>query len=308
MQPTLITLAVFAFLWGASFGSFLNVVIYRLPRGMSLSHPGSHCCTCQAPIRWYDNIPILSYFILRGRCRRCHSPYSPRYMIIEAASGVISLTLFKIFCETPLLSFEDPLDALDYFPVALCSWAYFLAFSLILIALAFIDLENTFLPDEITLPFLLIGLLGAFLHPRLDGLEHLIGAAVGALLLGMVALLGRLLYHREALGQGDIKFLAMILAFLGWKPLPFILFAAAAQSLLAFAITRIYHGVTGKKSGLTMTTEELDARFGETTPENAHTHTAIPFGPFLSLAALEALFLGEAVTGRLFTLLTLWLG
>ncbi len=299
----MLTLKIMAFIWGACFGSFLNVVIYRLPHGMSLSHPGSHCCSCDAPIRWYDNIPVLSYLILRGKCRRCKAPYSPRYMLIEAACGALSLALFQHYVQWPGEFVENPA-----FLGSLALWLYFLMFSLALVAAAFIDLAHFFLPDEITLPGIALGIFGAYLLPGCRGLDHLIAAAAGALLLGLVALFGRLIYRREAMGQGDLKLLSMIGAFLGWRALPFVLLAAALQALLAFALARLYRGLTGKSMGLEVQSDQFDAQFGEAPDPEAskppRTHAVIPFGPFLGLSAIEALLFGAPLTQGLFALFT----
>ncbi|MBU0550808.1 prepilin peptidase [Myxococcota bacterium] len=275
---------VFAFTWGAVWGSFLNVVIYRLPLDLSLVTPGSRCSACHTPIRWYDNIPVLSYLVLRGRCRACGAAYSPRYMLIEAATGVLTLVLFRA---TVL-----PLDP-DTFISGLWTWLWAQSFVYGLIALTFIDLEHTILPDEITIPLTAIGVFGAFVLPGIDGLEHLMGAVIGALALLFVFGLGWLMFRREAMGLGDVKLVMLLGAFLGWRPLPFILFASATQALLITALMGLISKITGRDNSLTMTTTELDARFGEDYGD-APPRMVIPYGPFLALSGLEALLFGHA--------------
>lgn len=280
------TLQIYAFAWGAIWGSFLNVVIHRLPAGASLVYPPSACASCGARIRWFDNVPILSYLILRGRCRRCEGRYSPRYMLVELTCALLSLALFRA---TAL-----PLTDAEALTAAAWMWLWLQAFVYALIALAFIDLEHLYLPDEITIGGLFIALAGAHFLPVESPADHTIGMLAGALGLGAVWAIGWLIYRREALGLGDVKLLALIGAWLGWRALPFVLLAAALQALAAVLIARIYTRITGKPAGLTMTTEQLDAFFGE--PDRyaptLPSHTALPFGPFLALAGIEALFFG----------------
>lgn len=280
------TLQIYAFAWGAVWGSFLNVVIHRLPAGASLVHPPSACATCGTRIRWYDNVPIVSYLVLRGRCRACSTRYSPRYMLVELACGLLSLALFR--------ALALPLEDLDALTDAAWMWLWLQAFVYAMVALAFIDLEHLYLPDEITIGGLFVALAGAHFLPVERPADHTLGMLAGAAFLGAVWAVGWLVYRREALGLGDVKLLALIGAWLGWRALPFVLIAAAVQALAAVLIARVYTRVTGKPAGFTMTTAELDAFFGETDrydPALA-SHTAIPFGPFLALGAIEALFFG----------------
>lgn len=276
-------LQVFAFIWGAVWGSFLNVVIYRLPLGMSLSKPGSRCGACLTPIRWYDNVPILSYLILRGRCRACGQGYSARYMIIEATCGVLILALFRAVVLQ---------STAETFTHNLLLWGWYQAFIYGLVVITFIDLAETFIPEEVSVPLLILGVCGPFFL-GVPPLPHVWGALAGGGTILLIYGVGFLIFRREAMGLGDAMLLAVIGAFLGWRSLPFVIFAAAVQSLIAVAIAMLYSRVTGKDSGLMLTTEELDARFGEEDRfEDARSHIALPFGPFLALAALEALFFG----------------
>lgn len=278
-------LQIYAFAWGAVWGSFLNVVIHRIPLGASLVRPPSACATCGARIRWYDNIPIISYLVLRGRCRRCEAGYSPRYMLVEIICGLLCLALFRA---TVL-----PLTTVEALTDGAWMWLWLQTFVYALIALAFIDLEHLYLPDEITIGGLFVALAGAHFLPVEAPADHTIGMLAGAGFMGAVWALGWLIYRREALGLGDVKLLALIGAFLGWRALPFVLFAAAVQALIAALAARLYTRVTGKPAGLTLTTAELDAFFGEEDRyDDGAMHTAMPFGPFLALAGLEALFFG----------------
>lgn len=290
MTETLL-LQTFAFVWGAVFGSFLNVVIHRLPRDESLVRPGSRCGACGTPIRAYDNVPILSYLVLRGRCRACKATYSPRYALVEAACGILTLLLFR--------ASVLPLDPETFLP-GLWVWLWWQVFVYALIIVTFIDLEHTFIPDEVTLPAIAVGVGGAFLLPSQDGWAQLFGAVGGALFLLLVVGLGHLLYKREAMGLGDVKLLAMIGAWLGWRALPFVLFASAVQAVAAAAAAGLFARVTGRRSGLLMTTRELDERFGEEDRwADQRERIALPYGPFLALAALEAMLFGSDLFWRL---------
>ncbi len=286
-ESLITTLQWAAFFWGAAWGSFLNVVIYRLPEGLSVVTPGSHCPQCESPVRWYDNIPCLSYFILRGRCRNCQEPFSVRYALIEITCGVLSLALFR---STALpLSEETLLSGMG-------TWLWLQVFVFGLVAITFIDLKHLFIPDEISISAMVIGVAGAYALPNMDGHTAALGMGAGLGFMLAVAGLGWLVYRREALGLGDAKLMGMIGAYLGWKALPFVLFASAVQALVAVGITRAWSKLTGVESDLTLTTEELDAHFGEEDryeEQDLEPRLVVPYGPFLALAAIEALFFGS---------------
>ncbi len=272
-----------AFWWGAIFGSFLNVAIYRMPHGLSLVRPGSRCGSCASPVRWYDNLPILSYLVLRGRCRACGVGFSARYALIELTTGLLMLA-----------AWNATVMPLDYqtFVVGSLTWLWLNVFVYSLIVLTFIDLAHTWLPDEITYPLIIIGVVGGVALPSVNGLSSIIGAVAGAGVIVTVWAIGWVVYRREAMGLGDAKLLAGIGAFLGWQVLPFVLLTGAVQALLATAIDRIVLAVTGR-SMFVMTTTELDERFGESELyADQPVRAAIPFGPFLALGALEALYFG----------------
>jgi leader peptidase (prepilin peptidase)/N-methyltransferase len=182
---------------GLVVGSFLNVVIYRLPREESIAWPASHCTTCNRPLSWYENIPVASWAVLRGRCRTCRSPISMRYPIVELVTGALFLGAYVAFGLTLLL------------PVRI-------AFACAMIVLFAIDLEHQILPNEITLPGIVIGFVCAlFLPPGWK--SSLIGLLAGGLFPFLVAEGYLRIRKREGMGMGDFKMLAMVGAFLGWR-------------------------------------------------------------------------------------------
>ena len=241
---------IFAVLFGLVIGSFLNVCIYRLPEGPQLwKPPRSFCPSCRRQIDWYDNIPILSYFILRGRCRSCGARISPRYPAVEALSALAAAA--------NLYAFGPSAQAVIFY-----------LFTCALVVITFIDVDYKIIPDVISIPGIVIGLALSPLLPA-TFVESLIGAAVGGGVLYGVILVYYLLTKREGMGMGDVKLLAMIGAFLGWKSLPFVLLVSSFTGTLV--------GV-----GL-MILARKDRRY------------AVPFGPFLSLGAVSYLFFGDPV-------------
>jgi leader peptidase (prepilin peptidase)/N-methyltransferase len=259
----------FALLFGLVIGSFLNVVILRLPQGISVSTPRSHCPQCKKLISWYDNIPVLSYIILGGRCRRCKKKFSARYPFIEAVTGAVSVLLCLKFGLT-------------------VPWGIYLAFSSAMIVLAFIDLDHRILPDVITLNGIWIGIVTSvyLAEPsplvvrlfRFAGLEltdpHLaalaasvLGAVVGGGLLWGVAEAFLRLRGIEGMGFGDVKMMAMVGAFLG---APLALLTIMLGSLLGSIIGLVFIRMAAK-------TREYE----------------LPFGTFLSFAGIVAVLYGE---------------
>jgi leader peptidase (prepilin peptidase)/N-methyltransferase len=194
----------FAFLFGSIVGSFLNVCILRLPQKKSLLFPASHCPHCRQPIRFYDNIPLISYLVLRGRCRFCGQPISPQYVIVELLTALFSLLLFLHYSLT------------EYF-------IYFAFFS----SLVVIDLKHQIIPDAISLPGIGAGFLASFVLPRITYLDSLLGIALGGGILYFVALGYYLITKTEGMGMGDVKLLAMIGAFLGSKAVVITIFLSA---------------------------------------------------------------------------------
>src|SRR5450631_2191055 len=264
---------VTAGLFGAVWGSFFNVAIVRVPRGESIVRPGSRCPYCGAPVRAADNIPILSYLRLRGRCRACRAPISARYPLVEALAGLLAAALWWKFVSA------DPSQAAG---VRLARFACYFAFGGVLLVLAFIDLATKLLPDVITLPAIPILYLAAFGAHGADWQERLIGAAAGYLFFRLIADFYYYVLKREGLGLGDGKLLAVIGAVLGWKALPFVVFVGAfGGAFISLPIA--------------LWTRRRD---GATTARKPLRHLQVPFGPFLALAALAYLFIGQALLQR----------
>jgi leader peptidase (prepilin peptidase)/N-methyltransferase len=181
---------------GAIIGSFLNVCIHRLPRGESVVRPRSRCPACAELIRWYDNVPVLSYLLLRGRCRRCGARISWVYPAVEGANTAAYLALYA-----------------RYGPGA--PWLILAAFASALIALVVIDARHQILPDRITLPFVVLGVATSPLSPEVTWAQSLGGAALGAAVPAAILLAWQWCFRVEGMGWGDVKMLAMIGAFLG---------------------------------------------------------------------------------------------
>lgn len=247
-MPTLYYLALgFAFIFGACIGSFLNVCIYRLPEGLSVVSPRSRCPKCGHQIRWFENIPILSYLLLRGRCAGCHAPFSLRYLIVEALTGALF-----VLC-------------LYHFSLNWTTLVY-MVFVSSLVTITFIDLDHQIIPDVISLPGILVGFAGSFLIPWLNSLDSLFGILLGGGLLYAIAFGYEFLTKKEGMGGGDIKLLAMIGAFLGWQAVFPVIFVASLAGTVVGVPLMILQKTDGK--------------------------LAIPFGPFLSVAAIIWLFWG----------------
>lgn len=246
MPPTAL-LPLSAFIFGAVVGSFLNVCIYRLPLGQSVVSPGSRCMDCGAAVRWYDNIPILSWLVLRGRCRSCKAPFSIRYPLVELLTGLLTLLL--------MLKFGPSL-----------SLAVMFLFCAALVVITFIDFDHQIIPDEISLPGILLGFLSSFFLPGHGWLSSLLGIVVGWGSLALIFYGYLWLTGREGMGGGDAKLLAMMGAFLGLKAVPFIIFASS---------------LVGTVAGLSIMAIQRKDR-----------HLAIPFGPYLALGAVLYIFFG----------------
>lgn len=238
-------------LFGAVVGSFLNVVILRLPDDdASIVFPGSHCPKCSHPLAWYENIPILSFLVLRGRCRSCKELISWQYPLVELAMGVLALLLLHRFG----LSLQLPI--------------YFV-FCAALLVIIFIDIHHQIIPDRISLPGILIGFAASFFSGEVSWQQSGLGILLGGGVLYLVAYGYFLFTHREGMGGGDIKLLAMIGAFLGWQSLLFVLFSSS----LVGSIVGIAAMFKQKKGG----------------------QTRIPFGPFLALGALSWLLFSPQI-------------
>ncbi|HUB82844.1 MAG TPA: prepilin peptidase [Bryobacteraceae bacterium] len=260
--------AILALLFGLIIGSFLNVCIYRWPRDLSVVRPRSHCTSCEKTIAWYDNVPLVSYFALGGRCRHCGARISWRYPVVELATGL----LFFYFVSS---------DGVTVLALKMC------VFSALLVGLIFADLEERILPDEMTKGGIVLGLIFAWFVPLQDiGSQAILGimqwwfglhvpakfespvqAAIGAGVPAFFLWLGGFLYekvrHREGLGFGDVKLIAMVGAFLGLQAsLTTLLFGSLAGAVIGFSYIKLTH---------------KDASSYE-----------LPFGTFLGIAGLFA--------------------
>ena len=274
-----LTLKAFAFIIGAIFGSFGNVLIYRLPKGMSIVKPPSHCPVCGNRVAWYDNVPILSYLILGGKCRHCKTPISIRYPIVELITAVLSVVAFVQAAAGPweLLSQETAI-----------LWALEFAFFFALLIITFIDFEHMEVPYLPIAIGTLAGIafnwgFGPYMHA--SWVDSAIGIVAGALPALLVVLTYRYIFKREGMGMGDVLILGMIGAFIGYKPMPAIYFLSSLQGLLA---ALIYYLVGGRTE---YPLDDMDAeerqKFKEDEDEHPLRLMAIPFGPFLALSALE---------------------
>lgn len=256
---------VLALLVGLAIGSFLNVCIHRIPREQSVVWPGSRCPTCAVPIAWYDNLPLLSWLRLGGRCRACHATISVRYPLIELLTAGLAALSVARFGVTP--------------------WAAVaFAFVCALVVVSVIDLDHGIIPDVISLPGILVGLAVSALVPGGVGLwDAFAGAVLGGGLLWAVAAGYQRAAGIEGLGLGDVKLLAMIGAFLGWQSLPAVLLVASLTgSLGGLALIASRRGRTRARRVLRALGPGALARHLRRTP--------LPFGPFLALGALAALY------------------
>lgn len=246
---------VFVFIFGAIAGSFLNVCIFRLPKGESVVTPLSHCPNCKKNILWYDNIPIVSYLALGGRCRFCKSRISARYFVVEILTASLILLLYNYFSLSPK----------------------FFAYSILtcgLIIATFVDFEIQEIPDEISLGGIIAGLILSLIFPSINGAasslagfaNSLLGILAGGGSIYLMGALGKIAFKKEAMGGGDVKLMAGIGAFLGWKLV-----------LLTFFMAPFFGGVVGLI---------LKIRDGR---------DIIPYGPYLSLAALITVFFGNDI-------------
>ncbi|MBI4372896.1 MAG: prepilin peptidase [Candidatus Omnitrophica bacterium] len=204
MQFALVS--AFVFILGTIFGSFFNVCIHRLPREESIAWPPSKCPACKKPIAWLDNIPLLSVLLLKGRCRHCGARIAPRYFVVELITGLFYLWIWL------------------YFGATVQGFISAVLFSLLLIATV-VDLEHQIIPDEVSLGGLVMGLILSPVFPSIHGQSNwwggLLSSAIGALVGGGViygtGVLGTFIFKKDAMGGGDVKLLAMLGAFLGWK-------------------------------------------------------------------------------------------
>lgn len=259
-------LAAVVFILGAIVGSFLNVCIVRLPKGDSIVSPPSHCPGCKTPIPFYDNIPLLSYLLLAGRCRFCRARISPRYFVVELLMAALAVALWLRFG---------------------LGVAFFIGFVFVaaLLVISFIDLDARIVPDVISLPGIGLGFLVSFvigwwsMDPLAiipSPLSSFLGILFGGGILLVVAWGYQFLTGKEGMGGGDVKLLAMVGAFLGWPSVPVTLFLASVSGSLVGLGLMAARGVNSKY--------------------------ALPFAPFLCLGAVFHLFFGKEIIAAYFRL------
>lgn len=251
-------LTIYLILFGLLVGSYLNVVIHRLPRGVSTVLPRSRCPGCGAPIRARDNLPVVSFLLLKGRCRHCGRRIAWRYPLVELATAALFVAAFLRFGFTP-------------------EAAVAVVFGCLMIVLAMIDLEHYLLPDRLTLPGLLAGLA---LQPWIPGVglrSALLAASIGGLALFLVSTLWWVLRKEEGMGLGDVKMLATLGAFLG---------------LAGTAVALFFAFLTGAATGL-----------GLMAASRGGPKTRLPFGTFLGISAILALFFGRPLAEAYLSLL-----
>ena len=273
------------FLFGAMIGSFLNVVIYRVPTGKSIVHPGSHC-GCGQPIAWYDNVPILSWFILRGKARCCGSAYSFRYAFIEALTGALFLGCW--------LTHPPAVAACGMILVSL------------LVAATFFDLDHMIIPDGITIWGTAAAVLIAAAVPALhgystesvymlgsirSGFSAMIGALIGSGVILWIGLLAEAVLKKDAMGFGDVKFMGLIGAFLGWPGAVFTIFGGAMVGTVWFMIAMLIGKLTQNRS-----TAALRAETSEGEESELAMGAQVPFGPMLAIAATIYFLGGHRLT------------
>jgi len=251
----MLSVDIIFFIIGAMTGSFLNVCIVRLPLEKSIVFPGSHCVACRTPINWYDNIPLLSWILLKGRCRACHEKISFRYWLVELLTGVVFLLFYRYYGIQPIL------------------WPYLVMVSGFIVA-TFVDFEHRIIPDEVSIGGMIVGVIFSLFIPQLHGVHSpflavglsLLGLLVGGGAIYLMGAIGDFVFKKETMGGGDVKLMGMVGAFLGWK-----------LALLTFFLAPFF----GAGFGIVEKIRTKDS--------------TIAYGPFLIMGALVSLFWGERI-------------
>jgi leader peptidase (prepilin peptidase) / N-methyltransferase len=304
-------------LLGLIVGSFLNVVIYRLPERLSVVSPRSRCPACETPIAWYDNVPVLSWTFLRGRCRHCGVGISARYTLVELLTCGVALVVFwqvvpavDLHHVAPALGGTGEIVAVAA-PVRwqdLLTWLYLFVFFSGLIAVFFIDLDHYIVPNQITYPLIPLGVAGSaglwYVGANVvSPLQSALGVLAGGGVLYAVAMGGSWLFNRQAMGMGDVKLLALIGAFLGAWPtlLVVLLLSSVAGSVIGIALRVLGRARTSEP----LDPDEQRALEADEAPDGdpedeepgGPTFHYIPYGPFLVLGAFAWFLIGDWILG-----------
>ncbi len=274
-------LTVIVFLFGACIGSYLNVCIYRIPRDISTVAPRSYCPDCGKGIPWFCNIPFFSYIFLRGKCRYCRKKISPRYFLVEA---LVAILFTLIWLKLAVFTEHRPLNLVPVYDWKLVPVYWLVIFGLLLGT--FVDFEHMIIPDRVTLGGIAAGLVLSAAIPSLHGQQSILrsllwsgaGAATGWGILWLVAVVGSIIFRKDAMGFGDVKLLSAIGAFLGVKA---VLFAIVVSSLCG-SLAGLALVFAGKK--------EMQSR--------------IPYGPYLALAAIIWILWGPTIVEAYLRLIT----
>jgi leader peptidase (prepilin peptidase) / N-methyltransferase len=302
-------LRAFAIALGLVWGSFLNVVIYRTPRGMSVVRPASHCPGCGAPIRAWDNVPVFGYLLLGGRARCCKAKLSVRYPIVEAIGGVLSLAIVEV------IIFRMP--GSTSIGRALAIYVADLALALALVAAAFIDLEHLYVPDTVTYGGAVLGVATCSFR-AISFTDALIGAAAGFLVVWLpFDVLYKVIRGRVGMAMGDAKLVMLAGAWFGWSGALFVLGAGAVQGTIVALGTLLVRGKIEEPEAVRLEREEIRAELAAMSPEEREQaekelaedplfadepaegvgQSRMAFGPFLVLATLECLIFGRDLSG-----------
>ena len=266
------------FVLGACFGSFFNVIIYRLPKNESIILPSSHCMSCGEPIRWYDNIPILSYFILKGRCRDCGTKFSIRYSLVEMITALLfAAVLYKY---SSMLTEPINIGTKITFRILIANLTiniFHLFFIGGMIIATFIDFDHQIIPNEITFTGIPLGIIASTIFPEMQGqqshlwgfLMSLISAITAGGILFLIGEIAGKILKKEAMGFGDVKLLAMIGAFIGWK---------------LTAVCIFFASLSGAIVGMSLIASK-----------KVEWQSRIPFGPYIVFGALISYFWGYRI-------------
>ena len=293
-----------AIAFGLIWGSFLNVVIYRVPLGMSVARPASHCPGCGKPIAPYDNIPVVSYLLLRGRARCCGVRMSARYPLVELIGGALSLAILE--------RIVLPMSPLTPAGRALAVYTADFALSMALVAAAFIDAEHMYLPDPITIGGAVLGFATSSLR-GVSWRDSLIGAAAGFAIVWLpFGVVYKWIRGRIGMGLGDAKLVMLAGAWFGWVGIVFALLAGAVQGTLTALVILLVKGKIEEPAAVVADREELQKAAAEGDEEAKRAlsedplavpqgegigQSRLPFGPFLILGILECLLAGEQIVG-----------